>query len=97
VLQIECPWCGARDEREFSYGGQAGVRHPVDPEELTDEAWGHYLFFRDNPRGVWEERWCHVAGCRRWFDVRRDTVTNTMAAVTTAASATALAPAEAVR
>ena len=31
---------------------------------------------RDNRRGHHREQWCHTAGCRRWFIVERDTVTN---------------------
>lgn len=75
MLLIPCPWCGPRDETEFSYGGEAFVSHPVDPEELDDRQWARYLFFRDNPRGPWTERWVHTAGCRRWFNLRRDTAT----------------------
>ena len=73
MLLISCPWCGQRDEREFAYGGQAHVAHPAEPEALTDEEWARYLFFRRNPRGTWRERWYHAAGCRRWFDLERDT------------------------
>ncbi len=76
MLLVPCPWCGPRDETEFRYGGQAGIDSPVDPDALDDEAWGAYLFIRDNPNGPWAERWYHTAGCRRWFDVRRDTITN---------------------
>jgi heterotetrameric sarcosine oxidase delta subunit len=75
MLLITCPHCGARDETEFTYGGQAGLPYPEDPDALTDEAWGAYLFVRANPRGPFAERWCHTSGCRRWFDVVRDTVT----------------------
>ena len=76
VLLIPCPWCGPRDETEFQYGGQAGVAYPADPDALDDEGWARYLFFRDNPKGPFAERWVHVAGCRRWFDVVRNTVTH---------------------
>lgn len=76
MLLIRCPWCGPRNETEFHYGGQAGVPYPADPAGLTDEEWGRYLFVRANPKGAWEERWSHAAGCRRWFTVRRDTATN---------------------
>jgi heterotetrameric sarcosine oxidase delta subunit len=76
VLLITCPWCGPRDETEFHYGGQAGVAYPADPAGLTDEEWARYLFFRENPKGPFEERWSHAAGCRRWFTATRDTLTN---------------------
>ncbi len=29
---------------------------------------------RYNPKGAHKERWCHSAGCRRGFNVERDTV-----------------------
>lgn len=74
MLQIPCPWCGPRNEIEFSYGGQAHIARPPDPDALSDEAWGHYLFFRDNIKGVQAERWVHAHGCGRWFNALRDTV-----------------------
>jgi heterotetrameric sarcosine oxidase delta subunit len=76
MLLIRCPWCGERDEVEFSYGGQAGIAYPSDPAALSDGAWAAWLFFRDNPKGAFSERWVHTHGCRRWFDVERDTFTN---------------------
>jgi heterotetrameric sarcosine oxidase delta subunit len=76
MLLIPCPWCGPRAEIEFRSGGQAGVPFPADPDALDDEAWARYVFFRDNPKGRFAERWVHSAGCRRWFDVTRDTLTH---------------------
>ena len=76
MLLIPCPWCGPRDEAEFHYGGQAHVPYPEDPSSLNDEEWAKYLFFRDNPKGPFAERWSHSAGCRRWFNAVRDTSTN---------------------
>lgn len=75
MLLIACPWCGERDETEFSYGGEAHIVRPLDPDALSDEQWADYLFNRANPRGLHRERWMHAAGCRRWFNVERDTVT----------------------
>jgi len=79
VLLIPCPWCGPRAEVEFRYGGQAHVPYPVDPDALSDAEWAEYVFMRDNPRGPFLERWVHAAGCRRWFNTVRDTVTNELA------------------
>ncbi|WP_028812032.1 sarcosine oxidase subunit delta family protein [Streptomyces flavidovirens] len=73
---IACPWCGEREETEFRYGGQAHVAYPDDPYALDDEQWAQYVFFRDNPKGPFAERWVHSAGCRRWFNALRDTVTH---------------------
>lgn len=82
MLLIPCPWCGPRDETEFGYGGQAHVAYPSDPETLDDAAWAEYVFMRDNPKGWFAERWVHRAGCRRWFDLERHTVTAAIRAVT---------------
>ena len=90
MLLIRCPWCGDRNETEFQYGGQAHVRHPEDPHALDDQQWGRYLFVRDNPRGQFAERWSHSAGCRRWFNIRRDTATNEMATNDTTTNDTAI-------
>ncbi|MDA2805271.1 sarcosine oxidase subunit delta [Nocardiopsis suaedae] len=76
MMLIPCPWCGPRNETEFHYGGQAGVACPKDPYAASDAEWAAFLFFRDNPKGVFTERWMHRSGCRRWFDLRRDTATN---------------------
>ncbi|WP_405725902.1 sarcosine oxidase subunit alpha family protein [Streptomyces sp. NBC_00028] len=81
MLLIPCPWCGPRDEAEFHYGGQAHVPYPETPASLSDEEWARYLFFRDNPKGPFAERWTHAAGCRRWFNAIRDTSTNEVLAV----------------
>lgn len=81
MLLIDCPYCGPRNENEFTYGGQAHVAYPDDPYELTDEAWGQYLFYRDNQQGEYAERWAHAAGCRRWFNAIRDTRTYQILAV----------------
>lgn len=76
MLLIDCPWCGPRDEIEFAYGGEAARPRPADPDPLSDEEWAAHLFMRRNPRGVHHERWVHAAGCRRWFNLWRDTVTH---------------------
>lgn len=76
MLRIPCPYCGERDETEFDYGAQAHVPYPADPDALDDAAWGAYLFVRANPMGPLAERWCHSVGCRRWFNVIRDTATH---------------------
>jgi sarcosine oxidase, subunit delta len=73
MLLVRCPWCGDREEIEFSYGGQADVSYPADPATTSDEEWAQYLFFRDNPKGSFKERWVHTHGCRRWFELERDT------------------------
>lgn len=81
MLTIPCPFCGPRAEIEFRCGGEAHIVRPPDPATLTDEAWADYLFMRKNPKGILHERWWHVHGCRRWFNVTRDTVSDRILAV----------------
>jgi sarcosine oxidase subunit delta len=82
MMQIPCPECGPRNEDEFGYGGQAHVPYPADGGMgLSDAEWAHYLFFRANPKGLLAERWVHTAGCRRWFNAVRDTVTYEIRAI----------------
>lgn len=80
MLLISCPWCGPRDETEYHYGGQAHVPYPGKPADLDDRQWAEYVFYRDNTKGPFAERWAHSHGCRRWFNVLRDTVTNELLA-----------------
>jgi len=75
MLLIPCPFCGARAEIEFSYGGEALRPRPAAPLETSDEAWTEFLFLRNNPKGILHERWLHAHGCRRWFTLVRDTLT----------------------
>jgi heterotetrameric sarcosine oxidase delta subunit len=74
MLQIPCPYCGLRDEVDFTYGGPSHMSRP----ELTatDDEWSQYLYYRDNPKGPHRERWLHTYGCGRWFNVVRHTVTH---------------------
>ena len=76
MLLIRCPWCGEREETEFHYGGEAHKLRPLKAEELSDREWAEFLFLNHNPKGVYLERWSHAQGCRRWFNVVRDTVTS---------------------
>jgi sarcosine oxidase subunit delta len=80
MMQIVCPWCGPRSEREFRCAGQTGIARPPLSPEITDEVWGEYLFFRDNPRGMLAERWVHGHGCGRWFNLMRSTETHALGA-----------------
>jgi len=78
---IECPFCGPRDQSEFSYGGQAHISRPNNGEELSDQEWAEFVFIRDNPKGLFAERWVHSAGCRKFFNVLRDTATDRIYAI----------------
>ena len=81
MLKINCPWCGPREEVEFSFAGEAHIVRPKDTASLSDAEWGDYLFFRHNPKGPHAEQWVHAYGCRRFFNVVRDTVSYKILAV----------------
>jgi sarcosine oxidase, subunit delta len=81
MLNIDCPWCGNRHETEFHYGGEAHIARPENPEMLSDKEWADFLFMRKNTKGLFQERWCHSNGCRRWFNVLRNTVSHEIVAV----------------
>jgi len=76
MLLITCPWCGPRDQTEFTCHGEAHLRRPADPAAASDAAWGDYVFFRTNPKGPHRDRWMHNFGCRRWFYALRNTATD---------------------
>jgi len=73
MFLINCPYCGERDQSEFSSGGEAHIVRPKQPTELSDDQWAKYLFMRKNIKGVQFERWNHAHGCRKWFNMVRDT------------------------
>ncbi len=81
MFLIECPWCGPRDQSEFSYGGEAHISRPEGSAEMSDEDWADFVFMRSNPKGLLAERWLHAAGCRRWFNMLRVTATDEILAV----------------
>ncbi len=76
MLLIPCPFCGPRPELEFRYGGQAHIARPENPAALSDGEWAEFLYLRDNVRGVHAERWRHIHGCARFFNMLRDTTTD---------------------
>ena len=81
MFLIDCPFCGPRWQTEFVCGGEAHIDRPPEPDKLSDDEWADYVFMRTNPKGLHRERWCHVHGCRQWFNVARDTVSDQIKAV----------------
>eukprot|EP01037_Dinobryon_pediforme_P031926 gene31926-36643_t len=71
---ITCPHCGARPTQEFSIRSDASLVRPEPAAPETD--WFAYVYLRDNPKGRHREHWQHVAGCRRWLIVERDTLSH---------------------
>ena len=76
MLLIKCPYCGERDQSEFTNGGEAHVTRPKNPEQVTDREWAEYVFIRSNPKGIYYERWVHTHGCKKWFNAVRNTSTD---------------------
>lgn len=76
MLTIKCPWCGEREQIEFTAGGEAHIARPENTADLSDEEWGAYIYTRTNPKGVHYERWVHSHGCGKWFNAVRHTVTD---------------------
>lgn len=74
MMLVPCPWCGARNVSEFVHSGEVTSR--PDPVTVTPRQWRAYLYERDNPAGWTTEYWYHRAGCRQYFTLDRDTVTN---------------------
>jgi sarcosine oxidase subunit delta len=76
MLLIPCPWCGPRPEIEFRCCGEAHIVRPAAGSQISDEALERYLYIRSNPKGLHYERWRHVYGCARFFNVARNTVSD---------------------
>lgn len=74
-MQINCPICGARDGREFSYKGAASLLDRPEPGSGAD-AFHAYLHLRDNPAGEHSELWWHAHGCQAWLCVVRNVQTH---------------------
>lgn len=79
-MLIACPFCGPRDEAEFTYTGASSKHHPQGGAGADD--WFRYTYLRDNPRGAHKELWQHTLGCRSFVTVERDTATHAIASVT---------------
>lgn len=88
-MRINCPFCGSRDLREFTFRGDAeAVRSewsdaPAGPDAVHAEADRVYL--RDNPAGRHRGLWYHAAGCRSWLVIERHTRTHEIFSVVLAA------------
>ncbi len=84
-MLITCPYCGARDAQEFAYRGDATSRRPDPTAPDALDRFHEHVHLRDNPAGVHRELWYHAAGCRRWIEVERDTITHAINATRFAA------------
>ena len=43
MLEIKCPYCGARPQVEFAYGGDSTVKRPELNKEITDRDWDNFV------------------------------------------------------
>lgn len=74
MLRIPCPYCGVRDQDEFTAWGDASRAIPA--LNAARENWVEAVYARNNPRGLTQEFFHHTLGCRRWLVVERDNVTH---------------------
>jgi methylglutamate dehydrogenase subunit B len=81
-MRIDCPHCGERPVDEFLCLGAAGHTRPESSNDIND--WVAYVYLRKNPAGAHDELFHHVAGCRQWLIVSRDTRTHAVTRVTAA-------------
>jgi len=81
MFVIQCPYCGERDQSDFSHAGEAHIARPTNSENLSDAQWAEFVFMRTNTKGVHAERWNHAAGCRKFFNMLRNTATDEILAV----------------
>ena len=79
-MQIDCPFCGKRDQSEFTYSGDATKKRP-DHNDQDPQAWFDYVYQRDNPKGAHQEYWHHTSGCRQFLVVERNTMTHKISSV----------------
>ena len=73
MQQFTCPFCGPRDQSEFTYGREVA---PIPALDASRDDWQRYVFDRDNPCGAHQEWWHHNLGCRQWLVIVRDTLTH---------------------
>lgn len=73
MLLVPCPNCGPRNHEDFQYMGETTSRPKPDS---TSTEWRSYLYMRDNSAGWLNETWFCSSGCRRYFRLQRNTISN---------------------
>lgn len=86
-MRIDCPQCGERDIREFSYRGDAVGMDRPEPD-AGPAAWDEFVHLRTNPAGATRDLWYHEGGCMGWLVVGRDTINHQISSVQMASNAT---------
>ncbi|HEY4192294.1 MAG TPA: sarcosine oxidase subunit delta [Mesorhizobium sp.] len=87
-MRIACPFCGERENGEFTYLGDATPKRPAivaidDAVDASAEAaaFHDYVYLRDNIAGDMSEYWYHGGGCRSWLIVERNTLSHEILSV----------------
>ena len=70
---FNCPFCGPRDQSEFTYLREAA---PIPALDAGLPAWQDFVYRRDNPCGAHAEWWHHIHGCRQLLEMVRHTQTH---------------------
>ncbi|MFU0503834.1 sarcosine oxidase subunit delta [Pseudaminobacter sp. NGMCC 1.201702] len=97
-MRIACPFCGTRENGEFTYLGDAKPKRPVvtalegDGANGQEAAFYDYVYLRDNVAGDMSEYWYHGGGCRSWLIAERNTLTHEIKSVRPAPGAGAASP-----
>ncbi len=79
MRQLPCPFCGARELREFVFHKTLPAAASATADASADEFARTYLRVADPQLSV--EHWQHVHGCRAWLLVRRNPSTGAVLAV----------------
>lgn len=97
-MRIACPYCGERENGEFTYLGDAKPKRPAMVAldsgvgaSGEQDAFYDYVYLRDNVAGTMSEYWYHGGGCRSWLVVERNTLTHEISSVRAAPGAGAAA------
>jgi len=71
MLLINCPYCGERDQSEFSYGGRS-ANYPTLDSAASVEKWHRAIHLHDSSQKLIREYWYHEYGCEQWIEILRD-------------------------
>lgn len=76
MLQVICPYCGVCEEHEFVIDRPSLIARPrLNPAHVARKREAREAREVGIPAGVQLERWAHLHGCGRWFNVARDSRT----------------------
>jgi len=80
MLLINCPYCGERDQSEFSYGGRIR-NYPALDSSASIETWHRAIHLHDSSQTPIGEYWHHECGCEQWIEINRDVDSHEMTPV----------------